>query len=293
MADEIVIPDKPAFKAAEVCELLKLQPYVLRSWENEFKDLGVSKGAGGPRVYRRQDVARAVRIRELMLREGLTLAGVRRRLEQEAVTSDAEDALIAEIASAGAPPPVKAVDRERVAQVRHGLRALLDTLSRPAPVAAATPTADAAGTKVAPAAADGAVVVDAPAVVGVLVAVDAPGDVDAAPAAAAPLAVDTAAAAPSEARPRVRRRAASGAERQAAPGPAPLVVQQPVSDVAPPAHATPARPSSPARELTVVVEEAPSLFSEDDTVAEREAEAPAQPAGKRKRPPRPPDPHAE
>jgi DNA-binding transcriptional MerR regulator len=137
MADEIVIPDKAAFKAAEVCDLLKLQPYVLKSWENEFKDLGVSKAAGGPRVYRRVDVERAVRIRELVLREGLTLAGVRRRLEQEAATADAEDELIAEISAPGSvpatpPPGMTAVERERVAQVKQGLRELLDALSRPA-----------------------------------------------------------------------------------------------------------------------------------------------------------------
>ncbi len=144
MSDEIVIPDKPAFKAAEVCELLKLQPYVLRSWENEFKDLGVSKTPGGPRVYRRTDVQRAVRIRDLMLRDGLTLAGVRRRLEQETGATSAEDELIAEIATRGrgsAAP--RGLDSDRVAQLKQGLRDLLETLSRPAPAggpaAAASP----------------------------------------------------------------------------------------------------------------------------------------------------------
>jgi DNA-binding transcriptional MerR regulator len=140
MSDEIAIPDKPAFKAAEVCELLKLQPYVLKSWENEFKDLGVSKTPGGPRVYRRTDVERAVRIRDLVLRDGLTLAGVRRRFEQEAATSSVEDELIAEISTSAQPPaadPARGVDRERVAQVKQGLKDLLATLSKPAsPVAA-------------------------------------------------------------------------------------------------------------------------------------------------------------
>ena len=60
MSEDIVIPDKPAFKAAEVCELLRVPAYVLRSWENEFRDLGVSKTVSGPRVYRREDVARAL-----------------------------------------------------------------------------------------------------------------------------------------------------------------------------------------------------------------------------------------
>ena len=79
----IVVPNRQSFKPAEVCELLKVQPYVLRTWEQEFKELGVAKGGDGPRVYRRRDVELAVRIRQLVFDEGLTLAGARRRLESE------------------------------------------------------------------------------------------------------------------------------------------------------------------------------------------------------------------
>ena len=39
----VEIPNRALFKAAEVCDLVKLQPYVLRSWESEFPDLGVTK----------------------------------------------------------------------------------------------------------------------------------------------------------------------------------------------------------------------------------------------------------
>ena len=98
------------------------------------------------------DVERALRIRELMLREGLTLAGVRRRLEQEAVTRSAEDELLAEVTAAAAPaPPVDDVSpsvpddvREGVAQVREALRELHLVLSRPlAPAVQRPPTPSA------------------------------------------------------------------------------------------------------------------------------------------------------
>ncbi len=82
-APNVTIPDKPAFKAGEVCELAQIQPYVLRSWESEFPDLGLSKTPGGPRIYRRADVERVLRIRDMVFVEGLTLAGVRRRFEAE------------------------------------------------------------------------------------------------------------------------------------------------------------------------------------------------------------------
>src|SRR5438128_12184015 len=62
---EIEIPKRALFKAAEVCELLKVQPYVLRSWESEFPDLGIAKTAGAPRLYRRADVEQVRRIKHL------------------------------------------------------------------------------------------------------------------------------------------------------------------------------------------------------------------------------------
>jgi DNA-binding transcriptional MerR regulator len=114
------IPNRALFKAAEVCEIVKVQPYVLRSWESEFPELGVAKTAGGPRVYRRADVERAMRIRHLLLVEGLTLAGARRRLEEEEAPV-AADAPLDELMGRHA--------RERITEVKRGLRALLDMLS--------------------------------------------------------------------------------------------------------------------------------------------------------------------
>src|SRR5512142_2258557 len=113
------IPNRALFKAAEVCEIAKLQPYVLRSWEAEFPDLGVSKTAGAPRVYRRVDVEQVLRIKHLLLVEGLTLAGARRRLQEEAAPV-AADAPLEELVGRNA--------RERLTEVKRGLRSLLELL---------------------------------------------------------------------------------------------------------------------------------------------------------------------
>src|SRR5262245_38293094 len=80
---QLDIPNRSLFRQPEVCEIASIQPYVLRSWEAEFPDLGVAKTAGGPRVYRRADVERVLRIKQLLYSEGLTLAGVRRKLTEE------------------------------------------------------------------------------------------------------------------------------------------------------------------------------------------------------------------
>src|SRR2546430_4120883 len=93
----VEIPRRALFKAAEVCDLAKVQPYVLRSWEAEFPQLGVAKSAGGPRTYRREDVAQVLRIKHLLLVEGLTLAGARRRLEEESAPVAANAPVIDEL----------------------------------------------------------------------------------------------------------------------------------------------------------------------------------------------------
>ena len=82
-ADPVQIPSRSLFRQPEVCEIAQVQPYVLRSWEAEFKDLGVAKTQGGPRVYRRADVERVLRIKHLLFVEGLTIAGARRKLQDE------------------------------------------------------------------------------------------------------------------------------------------------------------------------------------------------------------------
>lgn len=126
MSEQIPIPNRALFKASEVCDLLKVQPYVLRTWEAEFRDLGVAKGTSGARVYRREDIARVQRIKHLLLIEGLTLAGVRRKLEEEAEPPlEAVDVPIA-------PPAIGAAVRERITFVKKGLRSLLDLLNGPA-----------------------------------------------------------------------------------------------------------------------------------------------------------------
>jgi len=114
---EIEIPNRALFKASEVCDLIKLQPYVLRSWEVEFPGLGVAKAAGSARVYRRADVEQVARIKHLLLVEGLTLAGARRKLEEESATLLIDAPQIDESLGRNA--------RERLTAVKQGLRSIL------------------------------------------------------------------------------------------------------------------------------------------------------------------------
>ena len=120
-AAQVEIPNRALFKAAEVCDIVKVQPYVLRSWETEFPDLGVAKSAGGPRVYRRADVEQVVRIKNLLLVEGLTLAGARKRLVEEMAPVGADTPAIDELIGRNT--------RERLTEVKRGLRSILELLA--------------------------------------------------------------------------------------------------------------------------------------------------------------------
>jgi len=113
------------YKAVEVCDLLQVQAYVLRSWEKEFPGIGVQKSADSPRLYRQSDVEQVQRIKQLVFGEGLTVAGARRRLEEappgRSAVSAAEVADVLNTLGADA--------RARIAKVRDGLRALQTLLS--------------------------------------------------------------------------------------------------------------------------------------------------------------------
>ena len=119
------IPNRQVFRAQEVCEIAQVQPYVLRSWEAEFPDLGLAKTARGQRVYRRGDVERVLRLKHLLFAEGLTLAGARKRLAEEGALSSGE-------AEAVSDQDVAALLDEEMRQglvdVRRGLRWVLGVL---------------------------------------------------------------------------------------------------------------------------------------------------------------------
>lgn len=77
------IPEKLFFRIGEVCELIKVQPHVLRYWETEFPMLAPQKNRAGQRVYRRKDVEMVLRIRDLLYEEKFTIAGAKKKLAEE------------------------------------------------------------------------------------------------------------------------------------------------------------------------------------------------------------------
>jgi DNA-binding transcriptional MerR regulator len=79
------LPAKVYFRIGEVAELVGVEPHVLRYWEREFRSIRPTKSAKGQRVYSRRDVENLLRVRELLYREGFTIAGAKKKLQRSGV----------------------------------------------------------------------------------------------------------------------------------------------------------------------------------------------------------------
>lgn len=98
------IPEKLFFRIGEVCDLIKVQPHVLRYWETEFPMLAPQKNRAGQRVYRRKDVEMVLRIRDLLYEDKFTIAGAKKRLLEEMRGGSARVKLAEELAQETAEP---------------------------------------------------------------------------------------------------------------------------------------------------------------------------------------------
>ena len=82
---EFKVPAKQTFKIGEVCEMMQVEPYVLRYWETEFEELQPEKNPMGQRVYRPRDIEVIYLIKKLLYEEGYTIVGARKQLKRELV----------------------------------------------------------------------------------------------------------------------------------------------------------------------------------------------------------------
>lgn len=79
--DDRIAP-KEYYSIGEVCELVDLQPHVLRYWESQFRALNPSKNQAGNRVYRRKEIKLIQLLRHLLYGEKYTIEGARQKLEK-------------------------------------------------------------------------------------------------------------------------------------------------------------------------------------------------------------------
>lgn len=88
----VSLPSKLFFRIGEVAGLVGVEPHVLRYWEREFRSIRPTKSAKGQRVYSRKDVENLLRVRDLLYRDGFTIAGAKKRLASPSAEAQPESA---------------------------------------------------------------------------------------------------------------------------------------------------------------------------------------------------------
>jgi DNA-binding transcriptional MerR regulator len=116
------LPPKLYFRIGEVASLVGVEPHVLRYWEREFRAVRPTKSAKGQRVYSRRDVENLMRVRELLYKEGFTIAGAKKKLRASGHEPDGAGA------DEGAPIDARHA-REQLLAVRRDIEAFLEDLS--------------------------------------------------------------------------------------------------------------------------------------------------------------------
>ena len=74
---------KLVYKLDEVSRMTGVDAATLAAWEEEFPFLNAGLTGSGEKFFRQQDVAIIARVRDLMAAKTLTMAGIKRRIEEE------------------------------------------------------------------------------------------------------------------------------------------------------------------------------------------------------------------
>ncbi len=74
---------KKYYSIGEAGKIAGLEPHVLRFWESEFTELAPVKNDAGRRVYRPEDLAVILKLKELLHEKKFTIEGAKKILRGE------------------------------------------------------------------------------------------------------------------------------------------------------------------------------------------------------------------
>ena len=73
---------KMYYSISEVADMSGVKAHVLRYWETEFPSLRPKKNRAGNRNYKPKDIKAILVIRDLLYKEGFTISGARKKLQE-------------------------------------------------------------------------------------------------------------------------------------------------------------------------------------------------------------------
>lgn len=108
------------YSISEVAEKTEVKPYVLRYWEQEFKELRPKKTKGGRRIYTPKDINLISIIKKLLYEDHYTIEGAREKLRNNGVGGlPKENTNLQD----------KMIDISKLKEIEKGLKELLNILS--------------------------------------------------------------------------------------------------------------------------------------------------------------------
>lgn len=87
--------DQLYYTIRQISEVLGENPHIIRYWEKSFPVIRPDKTKTGQRRYRARDLAALQGIRRMVREEGLTVEGVKRRLQHKKRLVEQADSLAA------------------------------------------------------------------------------------------------------------------------------------------------------------------------------------------------------
>ena len=75
--------EKLVYRLEEISRIAKITEQTIASWEKEFYFVHAGVTASGERIFRKKDLEIILRLKELLENQGLTLAGAKRKIEEE------------------------------------------------------------------------------------------------------------------------------------------------------------------------------------------------------------------
>src|SRR4030066_1030800 len=71
------------YRVDEGSRIAELEPKVIERWEKDFPFLHAGQMGSGQKIFRQKDLDIILRLQELLVKEGLTLAGAKRKIQAE------------------------------------------------------------------------------------------------------------------------------------------------------------------------------------------------------------------
>lgn len=117
---DLDLESRPYRSISEVAELIGVRPHVLRYWETQFSTLRPRKNRAGNRMYRPEEIATLMQIKDLLYARRFTIEGAKKKLVETRQEEPAPEVGFGEAVNKLLLHEIKSELRRLASQLRRG-----------------------------------------------------------------------------------------------------------------------------------------------------------------------------